>query len=76
MARLTFLSGGSVWLKHWSEANGKSGGNYNVGKYIGIYFALGLGSSTLVLIQMLLLWIFCSVEVSDLQCTVLKGLLA
>jgi ATP-binding cassette, subfamily C (CFTR/MRP), member 1 len=53
-----------VWLKQWSEDNASSGGNYHVGRYIGIYFAFGLGYSTLVLVQTLLLWIFCSVEVS------------
>ncbi|KAG0652328.1 cadmium factor [Hyphodiscus hymeniophilus] len=35
--------GGSVWLKNWSEVNGNKGTNPNVGFYIGIYFALGIG---------------------------------
>ena len=60
---LTILQGGSVWLKQWSEANGEAGGNPNVGKYIGIYFGLGIGSSALVVLQTLSLWIFCSIEV-------------
>jgi hypothetical protein len=62
--KANLILGGSVWLKQWSEDNGSSGGNYHVGRYIGIYFAFGLGYSTLVLVQTLLLWIFCSVEVS------------
>jgi hypothetical protein len=53
-----------VWLKHWSEANQDSGSNLHVGKYIGVYFALGFGYSLLILVQTLLLWIFCSIEVS------------
>ena len=62
--RLTCLAGGSVWLKNWSEINGKYGSNPHVGKYIGIYFAIGIGSAVLVVIQTLILWIFCSIEVS------------
>ncbi|KEQ80300.1 ATP-binding cassette glutathione S-conjugate transporter [Aureobasidium pullulans] len=56
--------GGSVWLRHWSEVNAKYGGNPHVGKYIGIYFALGIGSAALVVVQTLILWIFCSIEAS------------
>ncbi|EHL02557.1 putative Metal resistance protein YCF1 [Glarea lozoyensis 74030] len=56
--------GGSVWLKNWSEVNGKAGKNPQVGKYLGIYFALGIGSSGLVVVQTLILWIFCSIEAS------------
>ena len=53
----------SLWLKRWSEANQAYGGNPEVGKYIGIYFAFGIGSAALVVVQTLILWIFCSVEV-------------
>jgi ABC-type multidrug transport system fused ATPase/permease subunit len=35
-----------------------------VGKYIGIYFAFGVGSAALVVVQTLILWIFCSIEAS------------
>jgi ATP-binding cassette, subfamily C (CFTR/MRP), member 1 len=58
------LAGGSVWLKNWSEANSEYGGNPNVGRYIGIYFAFGVGSAALVVLQTLILWIFCSIEAS------------
>lgn len=34
--------------------------------YIGIYFAFGIGSSLLTVIQTLVLWIFCSIEVCNL----------
>jgi len=37
--------------------------NPDVGKYIGVYFAFGIGSASLVVIQTLILWIFCSIEV-------------
>jgi ATP-binding cassette, subfamily C (CFTR/MRP), member 1 len=56
--------GSSVWLKHWSDVNGEKGGNYQVGRFVGIYFALGIASSALVLVQTMLLWIFCSIEAS------------
>lgn len=49
--------GGNVWLKNWAEANGRAGGNPDVAKYIGIYFAFGIGSSTLTVCQTLILWI-------------------
>jgi ATP-binding cassette subfamily C (CFTR/MRP) protein 1 len=63
-ACLTVSIGGSIWLKNWSEVNGRYGGNPHVGKYIGIYFAFGIGSAALVVVQTLILWIFCSIEVS------------
>jgi hypothetical protein len=37
--------------------------NPEVGKYIGIYFAFGVGAAALTVIQTLILWIFCSIEV-------------
>ena len=55
--------GGTVWLKDWAEVNGETGRNPQIGKYLGIYFAFGFGSSALVIIQTLILWIFCSIEV-------------
>ena len=56
--------GGSFWLKRWSEINERLGKNPQVGKYIGVYFAFGIGGAALVVIQTLLLWIFCSIEAS------------
>ncbi|KAK3940375.1 hypothetical protein QBC46DRAFT_127013 [Diplogelasinospora grovesii] len=55
---------GSVWLKNWAERNAAAGGNPEVGKYLGIYFAFGIGSSALTVVQTLILWIFCSIEAS------------
>ncbi|KAK7908585.1 metal resistance protein YCF1 [Apiospora marii] len=56
--------GGSVWLKNWTEHNTSVGGNPDVGKYLGIYFAFGIGSAALTVVQTLILWIFCSIEAS------------
>ncbi|KAG2736015.1 hypothetical protein G9P44_000105 [Scheffersomyces stipitis] len=52
----------NVWLKHWSEVNTKYGYNPNVGKYLGIYFLLGIGFSVSSLIQNSFLWIFCTIQ--------------
>ena len=54
-----------MWLKDWAELNTRENGNPNVGKYIGIYFAFGIGSAALVVVQTLILWIFCSIEVCE-----------
>ncbi|KAK0916372.1 ATP-binding cassette glutathione S-conjugate transporter ycf1 [Friedmanniomyces endolithicus] len=56
--------GGNFWLKYWSEANTEAGGNPHVGKYLGVYLAFGIGSAALVVVQTLILWIFCSIEAS------------
>ncbi|PGH07414.1 hypothetical protein AJ80_07999 [Polytolypa hystricis UAMH7299] len=55
---------GGFWLKKWAEDNESSGRNPQVGKYIGVYFAFGFGSAALVVLQTLILWIFCSIEAS------------
>lgn len=62
LAQTSQVAGG-FWLKSWSETNEEAGQNLNVGKYIGIYFALGIGSSLMGVMQTLILWIFCSIEV-------------
>ncbi|KAL9128115.1 MAG: hypothetical protein Q9217_003136 [Psora testacea] len=64
VAAQTAQIGGSLWLKQWSEINEDYGGNPEVGKYIGIYFAFGIGGAALVVVQTLILWIFCSIEAS------------
>ncbi|KAL7913363.1 P-loop containing nucleoside triphosphate hydrolase protein [Trichoderma velutinum] len=64
LAAQTANIGGSVWLKEWAEQNQKAGANYAIGKFIGIYFAFGIGSSLLTVLQTLILWIFCSIEAS------------
>ncbi|KAK0621526.1 P-loop containing nucleoside triphosphate hydrolase protein [Bombardia bombarda] len=55
---------GSMWLKHWSDKNTAAHGNPDVGKYLGIYFVLGVGAAALTALQTLILWIFCSIEAS------------
>ncbi|PPJ52512.1 hypothetical protein CBER1_10357 [Cercospora berteroae] len=64
LAAKTAEIGGSVWLKQWSEANDVAGANPNVTFYIMVYFAFGIGSAVLVVLQTLILWIFCSIEAS------------
>ena len=54
--------GGNLWLKEWSEANSEHGGNPQIGKYLGIYFAFGMSAAILVVLQNLVLWIFCAIE--------------
>lgn len=54
----------NFWLKSWTEFNEAHGSNESVGKFIGIYLAFGIGSSLLVILQNLILWIFCSIEAS------------
>lgn len=46
------------------QVNDKYGSNPNVAMYLGVYFAFGVGSAALVVLQTLILWIFCSIEVS------------
>lgn len=53
---------GNFWLKKWSDAS-EVQAQPKVAKFIGIYLAWGLGSSILVILQNLILWIFCSIEV-------------
>jgi ATP-binding cassette subfamily C (CFTR/MRP) protein 1 len=67
LAAQTAQIAGGFWLKRWSEVNEVEGRNPNVGKYIGIYFAIGFGSSALVVLQTLILWIFCSIEVCSVH---------
>ncbi|OTB06833.1 hypothetical protein M426DRAFT_318543 [Hypoxylon sp. CI-4A] len=64
VAAQTAQIAGSVWLKNWAEVNAGAGSNPEVGKYLGIYFAFGVGSSALTVVQTLILWIFCSIEAS------------
>ncbi|KAL3471411.1 P-loop containing nucleoside triphosphate hydrolase protein [Aspergillus californicus] len=54
---------GSFWLKHWTEMSETQSASSS-GKFIGVYLAFGLGSSLLVVLQNLILWIFCSIEAS------------
>ena len=51
IAAQTAQIGGSFWLKRWSEINESVGSNPQVGKYIGVYFAFGIGGAALVVVQ-------------------------
>lgn len=56
------LVAGNVWLKHWLEVNTEVGYNPDVPFYLGVYFLLGLGSALLMLLQTVILWIFCTIQ--------------
>ena len=58
--------GSALWLKNWAEVNQEYGRNPDVGRYVGIYFGFGAGAGALMVVQTLLLWIFCSIEVMKL----------
>lgn len=49
------------WLKHWSEQNDKTGSNDHIGLYLGIYFALCIGTSFSSLLYTLTLWVGCAI---------------
>lgn len=51
VAAQTAQIGGGFWLKRWSEINELYGSNPDVGKYIGIYFAFGIGGAALTVLQ-------------------------
>ena len=59
----SLIVGSNLWLKHWSEENQEYDGNPDIAKNIGIYFAFGIGGAVLMVLQTLVLWIFCSIEV-------------
>lgn len=62
--RMLTFPGSNLWLKYWAEFNDRYGGNNQIGKFVGVYVALGVGSALLILIQSLLQWQFCSIEAS------------
>lgn len=74
LAGQTAQVAGNFWLKQWSEMNETEGANPNVGKFIGVYLAFGMGSSVLVVLQNLILWIFCSIEVRSFPFSVINRL--
>lgn len=59
---MSFNVASSVWLKHWSEVNTSHGNNPQVGKYLGIYFLLGVGFAFCTLTQSCFMWIFCTIQ--------------
>lgn len=58
---MTFNVLSNVWLKHWSEVNTAYGSNPHAGRYLAIYFALGIGYSLATLTQTCVMWIFCTI---------------
>ncbi|KAF2399882.1 multidrug resistance-associated protein 1 [Trichodelitschia bisporula] len=56
--------GNSVWLKNWAEGNESSGGNPDIAKNVGVYFAIGIAASIMIVIQTMIMWLFCSIQAS------------
>ena len=54
----------SVWLKNWSELNERSGGNLSISRNLGIYFALGVSSSAMIVLQTIIMWVYCAIQAS------------
>lgn len=54
--------GTNVWLKNWSQHNNVVGYNDNVKYYLSVYFALGLGTALLYLINGILLACVCVIR--------------
>ncbi|KAH3665603.1 hypothetical protein OGAPHI_003791 [Ogataea philodendri] len=53
---------GNVWLKHWSDINTEKGYNPTPWKYLGIYFALCIGCSVVLLAQTIIQWLYVSIQ--------------
>ncbi|KAF2672384.1 ABC transporter family protein [Microthyrium microscopicum] len=54
----------SVWLKNWAEVNESSGANPEVVKNVGVYFALGISGSAMLVVQTMIMWLYCSIQAS------------
>ena len=54
----------SVWLKNWAERNESSGSNADIAINVGIYFSLGIAASAVLVIQTMIMWVFCSIQAS------------
>jgi ATP-binding cassette, subfamily C (CFTR/MRP), member 1 len=54
---------GNFWLKHWAESNANAGKNEDIAKFLGIYFAFGIGATILMLMQNIILYVWCSIRV-------------
>lgn len=52
----------NVWLKNWSQHNKNVGYNDNVKYYLTVYFALGLGTACLYLLNGILLACVCVIR--------------
>lgn len=55
----------SVWLKHWSEVNTRTGYNPDVVFYLGVYLLLGVSAAVFVFMQSIVLCIFLTIKGSS-----------
>lgn len=54
--------GTNWWLKQWSQVNNSSDDNPRIGMFLGVYAALGVGTSLAALIGSLALYSFCVIR--------------
>jgi len=55
---------GSIWLKNWAELNEKLGGNSDIAKNMSVYFAFGFAASAMLVVQTMIMWVYCSIQAS------------
>lgn len=55
---------GSIWLKNWAELNEKLGGNSDIVKNMSVYFAFGFAASAMLVVQTMIMWVYCSIQAS------------
>ncbi|KAI9139662.1 multi drug resistance-associated protein MRP [Paraphysoderma sedebokerense] len=56
--------GSNVWLQYWSSQNKRTGTNENIGLYLGVYGAIGVVYALLIILQTILVWVFCAIRCS------------
>ncbi|QDS69484.1 hypothetical protein FKW77_006663 [Venturia effusa] len=55
---------GSIWLKNWAELNESLGGNSDIAKNMSVYFAFGFAASAMLVVQTMIMWVYCSIRAS------------
>lgn len=55
---------GSIWLKNWAELNEELGGNSDIAKNMSVYFAFGFAASAMLVVQTMIMWVYCSIQAS------------
>ncbi|KAG0166831.1 hypothetical protein DFQ30_006735 [Apophysomyces sp. BC1015] len=54
--------GANLWLKYWSDGNGRSGTNSNIWTYLAIYAAIGWSATIFSMLQTLTIWVYCAIR--------------
>lgn len=58
-------TGSGLWIKHWSDLNDEHHGNYQAGKYLGIYIAFGAASAVLAGIEGYMCMVVCGITAAS-----------